>query len=589
MNNENGPDDDPLGTKKAIATGDAAANAGKPTDWLWGLEHLGCGYNVFERVADGGAASVKADRLLYLKLDEADKATAGQILLVDASLPLDKSNAANAFTMLPSELTRKFLIPQNIKCYRVFKISVVSESSTSLRDQINKWGVGAEINVSDETGLFGGEAKFRYSEESASLSSYQHFSSKGVRVLYDLSLSDIDKLSVSKSAKKLLDDETLAPQRLFDQVGTHYLHKLTMGSDFILTVAVDSSELSSQYDVKTSLTAHFTGEGVTVGGGADANLQNRIKEVLQHASIKTEGRGMGDEQIEEVRRALLGRSGDEGHGASLGDKPSVAKPGNSPFDAALGVMKAAWRNPTLIDIPKGGLRPIWNLCTKESRRKQLEGAFPAYAKQHGYPMETLGTLRPLYLFTCDHSDGGFFRFSTMAAQVDNTDDQSVKNWRRYGDKPWGYIFSKQMPRTIGLYAFKANNNDLLMRYETEAWINSLEDCGIWKRASDEPIGWVFDVKQPNTNFVHAFFPKGQGVRPRYVYRTDSADWGGWDVTDELIALARMMPAPPEPGFFEKVFGDGASYGFAAGHEAALGKLPKRGGWFAPTLAWKPMK
>ena len=288
-------------------------------------------------------------------------------------------------------------------------------------------------------------------------------------------------------------------------------------------------------------------------------------------------------------RALLGGSGDEGHGAAAGAQPPIANPGNSPFDAALAVMKASWRNPTLIGIPQGGLQPIWNLCAKQSRRDQLQRAFQDYASKRGYPMEALGYLRPLYLFQHDEGDGGFFRFSTMAAQVDNKDDQSVQ-WKRVGDNPWGYIFSKQMPRTMGLYAFKANNNDLLMRYETEAWIKPLEDYGVWKLASHKPIGWVFDGEQPNTNFVYAFFPKGQGVRPRYVYRTDSADWGGWGVTDELTAVGRMMPAPPEPGVLDKlaeVFGASSAVGY--GYKD-FGNLPAPGGgWFAPTSAWKPAK
>jgi hypothetical protein len=583
-----------LGIGGAIAAGAAAENAGKPTDWLWGLDFLGRGYNIFNRVADAG--SLKAAFLLDLKLDEAHKDTAEEILLVDESLPITSDNAAHAFVAMPPELTRSYLIPKNIMCDRLFTISVVSESSTSLRDQINNWGVGVEIEVSDETGLFGGEAKVRYTEKSASISSYQHFSSSGVRVLYNLELSDIDELPVSESAKKLLDDENLAPEKLFDKVGTHYLHKLTMGSDFILGVEVDGSELSSQYDVEASLKAHFTGEDVKGGASVDANLENRIKEVLQHATTTVEGRGISEEQTTDVKRALLGGSGDEAGGAAAGGaaagaQPPIAKPGSSPFDAALSVMKGSWRSPTLIGFPKdGALQPIWNLCTKKSRSKQLEEAFPAYASQHGYPMVTLGYLRTLYLFTHDESDGGFFRFSTMAAQVDNKDDQSVQ-WRLYRDEPWGYIFSKQMPGTTGLYAFRALKNDLLMRYETEAWLKPLEHYGLWTRASDNPIGWVFDVSVPDTNRVYAFFPKGQGVRPRYVYRTDSVDWGGWDVTDEQTAVARMVPAPTEPGFLDKL-GElvGAESEPARGYNKILENLPApSGGWFAPTLAWKPAK
>ena len=580
-------DDDPLGTGAAIAAGDAATNQGKATDWLWGLEFLGRGYNIFDRIAD--AQSLKSAHLLDIKRDDAHKGEAEDILLVDESLPIVRTNAPNAFVTLPSELKRSFLIPKQIICDRLFNISVVSESSTSLKDQINKWGVGADIKVGDETGLFGGEAKFRYSEESASIASYQHFSSRGVRTLYNLSLSDIDDLPVSEPAQKILDDETIAPERLFDRLGTHYVHRLTMGSDFILSVEVNGSELSSQYDVKASLTAHFTGEGVNVGGGIDTNLENKIKEVLQHAVVHVDGRGMGDEQIEDVRRALLGRGVDEGHGAPSGDKPPVARIGNAPFDSALSVMKASWRNPALIAIPKGGLQPIWNLCTKQGRRDQLERAFQDYASKHGYPLEDLGYLRPLYLFKRDEGDGGFFRFSTMAAQVDNKDDQSVQ-WNRAGDSPWGYLLSKQMPGTTALYAFKANNNDLLMRYETEAWIQPLEAHGTWKLASHTPVGWVLAGGQANSNWVYAFFPKGQGVRPRYVYRTDSADWGGWDVTDEISALGRMLPAPPEPGFFDKLSEAFGGPGPAASGYKPLENLPaSRGGWFAPTSAWKPAK
>jgi hypothetical protein len=89
-----------------------------------------------------------------------------------------------------------------------------------------------------------------------------------------------------------------------------------------------------------------------------------------------------------------------------------------------------------------------------------------------------------------------------------------------------------------------------MRYETEAWINPLEELGTWQLTS------------------------------HYLCRADSADWGGWEVTDEFTAFLRALPAPPEPGFSDKLaglFGGEAAPAAARGMPVMDNPLPAQCG------------
>lgn len=485
------------GDKKA-KTGRQTAPPARPQSkhpLIPGGDLLGRGYNVVKQ------AYASADPPMPNLFDFSAGGTVDQ-QIYDASLPQVRENVENAFTAMPPELKLMYARWPGVQFTELYEATLEFSRGESLSDQQQTLAV--DVGIDGSYGLFAAEFSARYTASNSHLATHKFYSVTAKISYYDLSMANYSLRPVDllrPQVRKDLNDASLGADEIFDTYGTHYLSAVTIGSKIVYGHTIDTSKTTSSYDAEAELKARYGGEGAGIGVSGGTKVTGASEQAADAEEVTFYAKGISDAQVEAAE--------------SADTKP-------------LALLKEAWHNPTLIDVPAGGLKPIWNLCDSADRRSELQAAFDAYAKAHGSFVGAGANLTPLYL--CNHPQ---HPTSYLLSQNRNGRTIDGTTWKEAtGDpeaEPWLLVFDAQQPDTVPLYEYTFAGDGTRRRYETSRWDTWLTFVG-WKKASGNPVGWVYDglVPAPSapTTDIHVYVSEG----PFWLVSADSAegrDKGCW--------------------------------------------------------------
>lgn len=475
-----------------------------------GGDLLGRGYNVVKQ------AYASADPPMPNLFDFSAEGTVDQ-QIYDASLPQVRENVENAFTAMPPELKLMYARWPGVQFTELYEATLEFSRGESLSDQQRTLAVN--VGIDGNYGLFAAEFSARYTSSDSHLSTHKFYSVTAKISYYDLSMANYSLRPVDllrPQVRKDLNDASLSADEIFDTYGTHYLSAVTIGSKIVYGHTIDTSKTTSSYDAEAELKARYGGEEAGIGVSGGTNVSGASEQAADAEEVTFYAKGISDAQVEAAE--------------SADTKP-------------LALLKEAWHNPTLIDVPAGGLKPIWNLCDSADRRDELQSAFAAYAKAHGSFVGAEANLTPLYL--CNHP-----QHPTCYLLSQNRTGRTVDGttWKEAtGDaeaKPWLLVFDAQQPDTVPLYeyAFAGDDSGTWRRYETSRWDSWLTFVG-WKKTSGNPVGWVYDglVPAPAASTADIYVYASEG--PFWLYSADSAegrDKGCWQPATQQLDLELWM-------------------------------------------------
>jgi hypothetical protein len=477
------------GDRKAKSGKKPASPASKPQSKhppIPGHEFLGAGYNAFGRYAHASADEVRANIVDFFTEGSVDQQ------LYDESLPQVRQNVENAFTTMPTEIKLFYAKPPTMQYLPRFEASVDFSLDGSISSEQHSLATHAEVEGS--YGLFAGEFTARYDSSDSKLATAKFYSAAARIFYYDLTMANygMDPIKFMRpTVRQDLNDKSKDPEEIFDTYGTHYIYAVTIGSKIVFGHSVDTSKTTTSYDAAAEMKARYGEEGAEIGGGGGVAVTGAWEQASEGESIQVYCEGISDAQLGAIKAA---------------DTAPVA------------ALQEGWHNPTLVDFPGTALRPIWDLCDSEDRKTQLKDHFDAYATAHGLFVGAEANITPLYL--CNHP-----QHPTSYLLSQNRAGRTVDGTTWTGDpkaKPWLYVFDAQQPGTVPLYEYTFEGDGTYRRYETSRWDSWLTFFG-WKKASGNPVGWVYDglVPAPSAQSVDVYVYISEG--PFYLYSTDSAD------------------------------------------------------------------
>jgi hypothetical protein len=508
-----------------IQKDDSAASDDTPD--FPGLTALGCGYDIFGRYVPLGVKACLFDF-------KGEKRIKRQFL--DRSLTAEQ--LTKAFNVPdPKFLKTYYSLPERVQYRPRFETKVEYQSHGSVVKEQSDLSTSAGLGV--EAGAFAGELEFRYEQSHSSEATWKFFAANAIARYYDLTMANFpspelhpEQLPVAELFKADLHNAKLAPDKIFDNYGTHYLSAITVGCRIIYSYAIDESKLESKLNAHAALEAKY---GEVAHGHAEGN----------YIATKT---GENDAEYFHCKSEGLDPSDDGDH-----DRDDTQPPLRP-----LSLLKGGWHDPVVIDLPKNALTPIWYLCTDKKRKKQLQDAFPEYAKKHGHVFGAVPTnLQPLYLLRAEVEDKldkskkiPCYRFSKTLFGHSWTGGTAVDR------KVWGYVFNSKQEDTVPLYEYyydQPGSNDY--RYETGSWDPYFKHFNPkWKKTSATPIGYVYDglaIAPKNCEPIYAYFRQDSSRgHLGHFYSTDSIDSrdnAAWrpmkqpddDIWDPNVALDKL--------------------------------------------------
>lgn len=172
---------------------------------------------------------------------------------------------------------------------------------------------------------------------------------------WQLRLADSTTLSSILKPNVAEDIESLPPTDLFEKYGTHYLWGIIVGARAAYSSATDTHLYKSKESLAVVAQASYTS---LVSATSDTGLAKSVEDFRQNSKTRA-----------------ITKGGNPAYGRD------ILEHGN--YDRWTASTEE-W--PAFVDFADKGLRPIWELCTDESRKGELNEAYGEYAKNKGRPL-----------------------------------------------------------------------------------------------------------------------------------------------------------------------------------------------------------
>ena len=307
-----------------IETPDVERESANAYPTMPGLESLGWGYEVFE----GDYASTRSTTLPLFDLTD----------MVEQQV---KSHT--------------YMIPRGV-------------NFQELAEYAGKWITGKTIQehqtkLLQQTGISGAYMGFKASLEVSfdrstfRRSTYQYATYIDLLQRWQLRLPDYATLSSILKPNVAEDIESLLAEDLFEKYGTHYLWGIIVGA-------------RAAYSSATNTQAYKSTESLAIDAQASYEAFVSVKS-------KTEI----EASVAEFRKNSKTRTTTKGGNPALGRQ--ILEMGK--YDEWIASTED-W--PAFVDFAYRGLRPIWELCTDESRKGILKEAYKDYADMKGKRLDT---------------------------------------------------------------------------------------------------------------------------------------------------------------------------------------------------------
>jgi hypothetical protein len=466
----------------AASGGSGGTPAPSPRQPIPGLEFLGMGYDVFDRYAS--VESCKQHILDFSAEPEVDQQ------VIDASIQLEILKTA--FNTVPMEIKLIYKRPQKVLFLPRYEVKSDYEFDSTIDDQITKWS--NHTNLSGGYGPFAAEIDARFGSTLAKLATTKFYSLVAKSTYWQLGLnySIGQPAPVRAEVQADLDNPSIDPADFFEQYGTHYLSSIAVGCRVIVSCAIETSQVDSDFDFSAYLNATYGGKKASASVTNDTTYQNKVKRFREHSRTSVFGVGISDEQLDRIKEGA---------------------------EAGVAVLKGGWHTPSLIDFSKGSLRRIWMLATDGARQSAFQAEFDRRAAQRTSIISGLSLYIPMYLYR--NPDVCSYRLYP-SANLEGSSDAGGVAWKiQNGGRPLFNIAAKQVEGTVPLYQYRLQSDPRVWRFEAgpvwHKWLS--EDINRnrdWQRVSSKPLGYVLETAQ------YWGKPIAAGVCPVYAYITPRA-------------------------------------------------------------------
>ncbi len=242
--------------------------------------------------------------------------------------------------------------------------SVIGHSLSEYRSNLN-----TSTKIEGNYDLFSGSLNVDFSESQLKISENEFSTIRYQIQKWSLSIGipDIKSLPILDIAQKDIDGLTsLTPDELFRRYGTHFVYNGIIGGR--LDYSNSTSKLNFNYSSELGLIAKLSYEGL-VGSISGENATKYSKEIHNfNESSQKEVHTTGGATYFDAAIAN-------------GEKGVLDKWAKTVDDQAV-----------LIDFSQNSLIPIWELCTKEDRKKELLNYYPEYIRTHSKVYPTTGPI-----------------------------------------------------------------------------------------------------------------------------------------------------------------------------------------------------
>ncbi|MEA3451980.1 MAG: MAC/perforin domain-containing protein, partial [Bacteroidota bacterium] len=249
--------------------------------------------------------------------------------------------------------TKQYKVPQYVFLENMssHKISTVQGSSMRQysKDQSASVGLGVDAK------FFSGSVNTSFSKSSSGTEQNFYYTYRDANTKWRVSFDerDYDNLDQILDPRFKQDLATMDPAKLFELYGTHYIASAYLGgrADFH-SVSVITSETNTS-DIAIAVDAQY--KVVT----ANVELSQQKSETLSNANTKT---------------TLIVTGGNSEYANNISDPVSYDK-----WASGIAGM------PVLCDFDKNSLKPIWDFCETEARKRELKAEFAKMLKANPLP------------------------------------------------------------------------------------------------------------------------------------------------------------------------------------------------------------
>ncbi|MBM7408410.1 MAC/perforin domain-containing protein [Methanococcus maripaludis] len=253
---------------------------------------------------------------------------------------------------------KTFLIPEIIRYTEVMQGIFDSKFGKTLKEYSEKLKVST--GVKGNYGFFQGSITTSFDKSTLQRSEYEYSTVNDDIKKWVIALPSKTDLKV----KSMLDSTfsrdlngKMDPETLFDTYGAYYLHEIIVGARCSYNSSVNKKTLDQSVNVEVAAEMSYKKFVNSISVDEKTQYESQIKEFDSNSSTGTE---------------VLGGKPEYGH--------YINQSGN--YDKWI---ESIIDYPVFSGFTENSLVPIWELCTNNTRKTELENAFPAYAEKKTMP------------------------------------------------------------------------------------------------------------------------------------------------------------------------------------------------------------
>ncbi|MBB6497796.1 MAC/perforin domain-containing protein [Methanococcus maripaludis] len=253
---------------------------------------------------------------------------------------------------------KTFLIPEVVRYTEVMQGVFDSRFGKTLKEYSEKLKVSTGLK--GNYGFFQGSITASFDKSTLQRSEYEYSTVNDDVKKWVIALPSKTDLKV----KSMLDSTfsrdlngKMDPETLFDTYGAYYLHEVIVGARCSYNSSVNKKTLDQSVNVEVAAEMSYKKFVNSISVDEKTQYESQIKEFDSNSSTGTE---------------VLGGKPEYGH--------YINQSGN--YDKWI---ESIIDYPVFSGFTENSLVPIWELCTNDTRKTELENAFPAYAEKKTMP------------------------------------------------------------------------------------------------------------------------------------------------------------------------------------------------------------
>lgn len=342
--------------------------------------------------------------------------------------------------------------PETVRVQWLEDAKIVATSGTQTSDYQSD--MAAQVGLTGGFGFFSGSLNAQFTETQRRCTAFNFVTQTDQYHIAVLTLEPDGSLRALLRDRVANDLEALEPEVLFDTYGTHYLHSLIVGASATYSAATNIIKYRSSTEYTQAAEISYRGLTGQLSASEESRYAETIDQFRASSTVKVHAQG--------GRAELAGKIVD---GKYEEWRDSVRE------------------HMAFVSLNSECLRPLWALCSDDTRRKTLAKAYESYAPTR----ENDPVIVPIYAY---HSTGNPARWYYSI----KSDEQP--QWDLEDEIPF-YAAKTSTPERVPVYLHAASEPD---RYKLST-SDEVEDPVFSKART---AFWAYDEQAPNRVPVYEF-------------------------------------------------------------------------------------